>query len=69
MVTAKEASGNRLFTRDDFLSASQISGFFSRLSAKKILYEEVKQMAKNVFQIAADEVRIDELTNVPVQEL
>lgn len=69
MVTAKDASGNRLFTRADFLSPSQISGFFSRLSAKKILYEEVKQMAKNVFQIAADEVRIDELTNVPVQEL
>lgn len=69
MVIAKDASGNRLFTRDDFLSASQISGFFSRLSAKKILYEEVKQMAKNVFQIGADEVRIDELTNVPVQEL
>jgi len=69
MVTAKDASGNRLFTSDDFLSASQISGFFSRLSAKKILYEEVKQKATNVFQIAADEVRIDELTNVPVQEL
>ena len=30
MVSAKDASGKRLFTSDDFLSASQIAGFFPR---------------------------------------
>ena len=65
MISAKDASGNRLFTSDDFLSASQIAGFFSRLSAKKTLHNEVE----DDFQSAANEARIDELTNVAVHEL
>ena len=69
MVSAKDASGNRLFTSDDFLSANQIAGFFSRLSAKKTLNEEVEEMAEDDFQSAADEVSIEELTNVALQEL
>lgn len=69
MVSAKDASGNRLFTSADFLSASQIAGFFSRLSAKKTLHEEVEDMAEDDFQSAADEASIEELTNVAVQEL
>lgn len=69
MVSAKDASGNRLFTSNDFLSASQIAGFFSRLSAKKTLYEEVEEMAEDDFQSAADEASIEELTKVAVQEL
>ena len=69
MVSAKDASGNRLFTSDDFLSASQIAGFFSRLSAKKTLHEEVEDMAEDDFQSAADETSIEELTNVAVQEV
>ena len=60
MVSAKDASGNRLFISDDFLSASQITGFFSRLSAKKTLHD---------FQSTANEARIEELTNVAVHEL
>ena len=40
MVSAKDASGNRLFTSDDFLASSQIAGFLSRLSAKKTLQDE-----------------------------
>ena len=55
MVSAKDSSGNRLFTSDDFLSASQIAGFFSRLSAKKTLNEDVEEMAEDDFQSAADE--------------
>jgi len=69
MVSAKDASGNRLFTSDDFLSASQIAGFFSRLSAKKTLNENVEEMAEDDFQSAADEASIEEVTNVAVQEL
>ena len=68
MVSAKDASGNRLFTSDDFLSASQIAGFFSRLSAKKTLRDEVEEFADD-FQSTANEARIEELTNVAVHEL
>ena len=68
MVSAKDASGNRLFTSDDFLSASQIAGFFSRLSAKKTLRDEVEEFEDD-FQSAANEARIEELTNVAVHEL
>ena len=35
MVSAKDASGNHLFTSDDFLTTNQIAGFFSRLAAKR----------------------------------
>ena len=69
MVSAKDASGNRLFTSADFFSASQIAGFFSRLSAKKTLCEEVEDMAEDDFQSAADEASIEEFRNVAVQEL
>ena len=68
MVSVKDASGNRLFTSDDFLSANQIAGFFSRLLAKKTLYEEVEE-AEDDFQSAADEASIEEPTYVAVQEL
>lgn len=50
MASAKDASGNNLFTSDDFLSASQIARFFSHLSVKKTLYEEVEEMAEDDFQ-------------------
>ena len=69
MVRAKDESGNRLFASDGFLSASQIGGFFSRLSVKKTLYEEVEEMAEDDFQSAVDEASIEELTNAAVQEL
>ena len=71
MVSAKDASGNRLFTSDGFLSANQIAGFFSRLSAKKTLYEveEAEDEAEDDFQSAVDEASIEEITNVAVQEL
>ena len=69
MASAKDASGNHLFTSDDFLSANQIAGFFSRLSAKNTRHEDVERMAEDDFQSAADEASIEELTNVAVQEL
>ena len=68
MVSAKDANGNRLFTSDDFPSANQKTGFFSRLLAKKTLNEEVEE-AECDFQNAADGVSIEELTYVAVQEL
>ena len=67
MVSAKDASGNRLFTSDDFLTSSQIAGFFSRLSAKKTLQDE--EEFEDDFQSAADEERFEQLTNMAVHDL
>ncbi len=39
MMCAKALDGNLLFTSDDFLTAKQISGSFSRLASKKTLKE------------------------------
>ena len=68
MVSAKDTSGNRLFTSDDFLTASQIAVFFSRLSAKKILQDEEEECEED-FCSAANEAGIGELTNLAVSEL
>ena len=35
MMCAKGEDGNLMFTSDDFLTAKQISGFFSRLASRK----------------------------------
>ncbi len=37
MLSAKDSNGMKLFTKDEFLTSQEISGFFSRLSAKKSL--------------------------------
>ena len=68
MVSAKDASGNRLFTSEDFLTAQQISGFFSRLSAKKTLHDDEEQ-SDDDFESALHEAEIDELRNMALHEL
>ena len=37
MMTAKDASGNRMFSSSEFLSVQQITSFFSRLASKRSL--------------------------------
>ena len=37
MMCAKDSTGNMLFKSDEFLTANQIAGFFSRLASKKTL--------------------------------
>lgn len=68
MVSAKDASGNRLFTSEDFLTAQQISGFFSRLSAKKTLHDDEEQ-SDDDFESALHEAELDELRNMALHEL
>lgn len=43
MTFAKDSSGKRLFSRDDFLTAKQVAGFFSRLASKKVLADDEDQ--------------------------
>ena len=40
MLTAVDSRANRIFSRAEFLTASQIAGFFSRLARKKTLSDE-----------------------------
>jgi len=36
MMSAMELQGKRMFSSEEFLTASQVPGFFSRLAAKKV---------------------------------
>ena len=67
MVSAKDTSGKRLFKSDDFLTAQQIAGFFSRLSAKKTLQDDEEQ-SDDDFESAVHEVELDELRNMALHE-
>ena len=40
IMCAKDSNGSRLFTNDEFLTASQIAGFFSRLALRKTLVDD-----------------------------
>ena len=68
MVSAKDTSGKRLFKSDDFLTAQQIAGFFSRLSAKKTLQDDEEQ-SDDDFESAVHEAEMDELRNMALHEL
>jgi len=68
MVSAKDTSGKRQFKSDDFLTAQQIAGFFSRLSTKKTLQDNEEQ-SDDDFERAVHEAEMDELRNIALHEL
>ncbi|KAK3744162.1 hypothetical protein QZH41_006680 [Actinostola sp. cb2023] len=66
MMFAKDSSGSRLFTSDDFLTANQITSFFSRLASKKSLADDQQQ---DDIEVAAHEAGIEEIVNEVMYEL
>ena len=66
MLTAVDSRGNRIFSSLDFLTASQIAGFFSRLASKKTLPAEEDH--EEALVGASQEAAIQELTNVVASE-
>ena len=66
MMCAKDSNGSRLFSSDDFLTANQIAGFFSRLASKKTLADDEQQAD---IEVAALESSLEELVNGAVREL
>ena len=68
MMCAKAPDGNLLFTSDDFLTAKQISGFFSRLASKKTLKED-KLLQKEDMEAATHEAHMEALLNDAEREL
>ena len=60
MMCAKGPDGSLLFTSKDFLTAKQISGFFSRLAAKKTLQED-ELLRKEDVEVAVHEAQLEAL--------
>ena len=64
MMTAKDASGNRMFSSSEFLTVQQITSFFSRLASKRSLAGHLD------IQVATDdEVGEAEVNEAAFQEL
>ena len=64
MLTAKDASGNRMFSSSEFLTVQQITSFFSRLTSKRSLAGHLD------IQAAADDEDVEaEVTEAAFQEL
>ena len=66
MMCAKDSTGNTLFKSDEFLTANQIAGFFSRLASKKALVDDEQQ---GDIEVAAHEAGLEELVSDAVREL
>ena len=66
MMCAKDSTGNMLFKSDEFVTANQIAGFFSRLASKKTLVDDEQQ---GDIEVAAHEAGLEELVSDAVREL
>ena len=66
MMHAKDINGTRMFS-DDFVTANQIRGFFSRLASKKTLPDEEAEI--EVMEAARYEAEIDTMISQVVADL
>ena len=67
MMSAVDSQGKRMFSSEEFLTASQVAGFFSRLAAKKSLFND--DDLEEEIECATQEATIEELTNNVSREL
>ena len=67
MMSAVDSQGKQMFSNEEFLTASQVAGFFSRLVAKKSLFND--DDLEEEIECATQEATIKELTNEVSQEL
>ena len=65
MMCAKDATGDRLFSSDEFLTATQIAGFFSRLASKKTLENDDQEGVG----VAAHEACLESIVNEAASEI
>ena len=68
MMSAVDSQGKRMFSSEEFLTASQVVGFFSRLAAKKSLFGNDDYLEEDI-ECATQEANIEELTNEVSREL
>ena len=75
MMTAKDASGNRVFSSSEFLTVQQITSFFSRLASKRSLAGHLdiqaagddEDVEAEVNEAAFQELSDDVMANIHVQ--
>ena len=67
MMSAVDSQEKRVFSSEEFLSASQIAGFFSRLAAKNSLFND--DDLEEEIECATQEATIEELTSEVSREL
>ena len=65
IMCAKDATGDRLFSSDEFLTATQIAGFFSRLASKKTLENDDQESV----EVAAHEACLASIVNEAAGEI
>jgi len=65
MMCAKDATGDRLFSSDNFLTATQIAGFFSHLASKKTLENDNQEDE----EVAAHEACLESIVNEAASEI
>ena len=68
-MRAKDTSGNPFFTSEEYLTQSQIAGFFLRLASKKRLESEDDKDLLDIENIegASNEAQLEELTSMASQ--
>ena len=66
-MSAMDSQGKRMFSSEEFLTAPQVAGFFSRLAAKKSLFSD--DDLEEEIEGATQEATIEELTNEVSREL
>ena len=67
MMSAVDSQGKWMFSSEDFLTASQVAGFFSRFKAKKSLFND--DDLEEEIECATQGATIEELTNEVSREL
>ena len=67
MMSAMDLQGKRMFSSEELLTASQVAGFFSRLAAKKSLFNDDE--LEEEIECATQEASIEELTDEVSREL
>lgn len=67
MMSAVDSQEKRMFSSEEFLTASQVAGFFSRLAAKKSLFND--DVLEEEIECATQEATIEELTSEVSRQL
>lgn len=67
MMSAMDSQEKRMFSSEEFLTASRVAGFFFRLAAKKSLFN-VDDLEEEI-ECATQEASIQELTSEVSLEL
>ena len=65
IMCSKDATGDRLFSSNKFLTATQIAGFFSRLASKKTLENDDQESV----EVAAHRACLESIVNEAASEI